>query len=47
MSVTQGMKLPLTKGVLRAEVPMEQPRDVGVECWAGLGSCAATGSLGH
>lgn len=52
MCVTQGMKLPLTKGVLRVAMPMEQPRDVGVESWAlrgqaGLGSCAATESLGH
>lgn len=53
VSMSQGTELPLTKGVLRAEVRMEQPGDVGdVACCAprgqaGLGPCTVSGSWGH
>lgn len=31
--MAQGMELPLVKGQW-AELPMQQPKEVGMECWA-------------
>lgn len=48
--MAQGMELPLVEGQW-AELPMQQPEEVGMECWAqrgqaGLGRCTTMGSLG-